>query len=437
VVRMRAIGHDGVTVPAEAATETPGSLSDVRVWWERPGLEIRDGRLHVAGRDAESIARDHGTPLFAYDLVRIEEQGRGLLDAFERAGVSFRLRLALKAQRDPHVLAFVRRLGFVGIDACSPGETMHALEHGWAADEISYTGTNVSERDMDVLLETGVHVNLDLSSQLDRWGRRAPGSSVGIRVNPRAGATWSGAPYAAEGASLYAGAKPTKFGILDEQLHDALAIADKHDLHLDAVHFHVGDGFLTDGLGAFEVAVERVAATTRRLRDAGHEIVEVNAGGGLGVPQRPEDEPLDVDAYAGVLVRHIGSLGITVSCEPGDYLCKESGVLLAEVVSIDERDGVTFAGLDAGYAVAPERFIYRALVPIVLCRAADAGASRMYTVAGNINEGDDLWGEHVPLPELREGDVLGMLNVGTYNASMRLEHCLRPPAGTAAFDERR
>jgi diaminopimelate decarboxylase len=408
----------------------------VRAWWERPRLEVRDGRLHIAGRDVESVAREHGTPVFVYDLVRIEEQARGLVDAFERAGVPFRVRLALKAQRDPDVLAFVRSLRFVGVDACSPGEVRHALAHGWTADEISYTGTNVSERDIDVLLETGVHVNLDLLSQLDRWGRRAPGSSVGIRVNPRAGATWSGAPYAVEGASLYAGTKPTKFGILDEQVDDALAIASKHDLRVDTVHFHVGDGFLTDGLGAFEAAVERVATTTRRLNDAGHQIVEVNAGGGLGVPQRPEDEPLDADAYAKVLARHLGPLGVTVSCEPGDYLCKESGVLLAEVVTIDERGGVTFAGLDAGFVVAPERFIYDALVPVVLCRAADADPTRTYTIAGNINEGDDLWGEEVPLPELREGDILAMLNVGTYNASMRLEHCLRPPAGTVAFADR-
>ncbi|MGH2591029.1 MAG: diaminopimelate decarboxylase, partial [Actinomycetota bacterium] len=220
-------------------------------WWERRGLEVRDGRLHVAGRDAETVARDHGTPVFAYDLRRIEEQARGLTDAFARAGVPLRLRLALKAQREPEVLAFVRTLGFVGIDACSPGEVRHALEHGWAPEEISYTGTNLSDVDLDAILETGVHVNVDLLSQLDRWGRRAPGSTVGIRVNPRAGAAWSGASH----ESLYAGSRPTKFGIFDEQLDDALALAEKHELRLDRVHFHVGDGFLSDGLPRFEVAV--------------------------------------------------------------------------------------------------------------------------------------------------------------------------------------
>ena len=47
-------------------------------WWDRPGLEVRAGRLSIAGRDAESIAREHGTPLYVHDLVRVQEQVRGL-----------------------------------------------------------------------------------------------------------------------------------------------------------------------------------------------------------------------------------------------------------------------------------------------------------------------------------------------------------------------
>ncbi len=57
-------------------------------------------------------------------------------------------------------------------------------------------------------------------------------------------------------------------------------------------------------------------------------------------------------------------------------------------------------------------------------------------MSGNINEGDDLWGEGVPLPELQEGDVLALVGVGTYNRSMHIDHCLRAPAGTVAFDDR-
>jgi diaminopimelate decarboxylase len=403
-------------------------------WWERPGLEFRGGRLHVAGRDAAALARDHGTPVFVYDLVRLEEQARALEGAFEAIGVPFVLRMAIKAQRDPAVLGFVRALGTVGIDACSPGEVRVALEHGWEPEEISYTGTNVSERDLDVLLETGVHVNLDLLSQLRRWGRRSPSSTVGIRVNPRAGATRSAEAGAVAHESLYAGARPTKFGVFPEQLDEALAIAAEHDLRIDAVHVHTGDGFLTEDLPRFGVAIERVAEVARRVRARGHPLAEVNVGGGLGVPQLEGDEPLDVDALAVLLAGLLGALGVTIAAEPGDFLCKEMGVLLAEVVTVEERDGVWFAGVDAGFNVAPERFIYGSSFPIVRCAGGEP--SRRYTVAGNINEGPDHWGEEIELPALAEGDVVAVLNVGSYNQSMYLEHCLRPPAATVALPYR-
>jgi len=400
-------------------------------WWIRPGLESRDGRLFVAGRDAEALAREHGTPLFVYDLVRIEEQARSLVDAFERVGAPFRLRLALKAQREPEVLAFVRSLGFVGLDVCSPREVDHALEHGWEPAEISFTGTNLSERDLNAIVPTGVHVNLDLLSQLERFGRRAPGSNVGIRVNPRVGASSRGHTH------LYTGEeRPSKFGILDEQLDDALEIARTHDLSLDTVHFHVGRTFLTDALPDLEVAVERAAAVARRLMDAGHPVTEVNAGGGLGVPFDAEKPALDVDAFARVLTKQLGPLGVTIGSEPGDFLVKEMGVLLAEVVSTDERDRYRFVGVDAGFNVAPERRIYEEPIPLILCRAVDAPSERPVTVAGNINEGDDLWAEELPLPEVGEGDVIALLRVGSYNRSMHIDHCMRPPAGMVAFAER-
>jgi diaminopimelate decarboxylase len=400
-------------------------------WWSRAGLEVRDGRLFVAGRDAEDLARRHGTPVYAYDLQRIEEQAASLVEAFERSGVPFRLRYALKAQREPDVLAFVRALRVVGLDVCSPGEIEHGLAYGWAPGEMSFTGTNLSERDLDAIVPSGVHVNLDLLSQLDRFGRRAPGSTVGIRFNPRTGAS------SRRHEHLYTGGeRPSKFGILEDQLDEALEIARAHDLLLDTVHVHVNRTLLTDALPALERAVERAAGVARRLIDAGHPVAEVNTGGGLGVPFDAEKPPLDTDAFAGVLAKHLGPLGLSIASEPGDFLVKEMGVLLTEVVSLDERDGHRFVGVDAGFNVAPERFIYDEPIPLVLCRAADAPGERPVTVAGNINEGDDLWAEELPMPEVREGDVIALLRVGSYNRSMHIDHCMRPPAPTVAFADR-
>jgi diaminopimelate decarboxylase len=343
----------------------------------------------------------------------------------------------MKAQREPELLGFVRALGepgsaeALGMDVCSPGEVRWALDQGWAPAEISYTGTNLSERDLDALLASRIHLNLDLISQIDRVGRRAPGSTIGIRVNPRVGASHGGG-----NETLYTGERPTKFGIFPEQLEKALVVAGRHRLTIDTVHVHVGDGYLSDGLPVFERSIERVAAMARTLRDAGCPIVEVNTGGGLGVPQRPEDEPLDLEAWASILARHLGPLDVVVATEPGDFLVKEAAVHLAEVVTVEERDGVLFAGLDTGWPAMCEHFVYGSLLDLVLCRAADADPAREVTITGNINEGDDVFSRDLPLPEIREGDIVAAINVGSYNASMTGTHCLREPAVAVFFRDR-
>jgi diaminopimelate decarboxylase len=403
-----------------------------RMRWSRPGVEVRAGRLYVAGRDAEQLARRHGTPAYVHDLVRVEEQATAVRDALDGAGLRGAVRLALKAQREPQLLAFLReRARWVGIDVCSPGEIEWALRHGWTPLEISYTGTNLSERDLDAIVDAGVHLNVDLLTQLDRVGRRTPGATVGLRVNPGIGASFEG-----DGETFYTGERPTKFGIFAEQLDEAVAIARRHDLSVDTVHVHVGDGYLTAQLPVFEETVHRVAAMTRRLIDGGCPIREVNTGGGLGVPQRAGDAALDLKRWAAILARHLGPLDVTVATEPGDFLVKECGVLLAEVVTVEERGGVRFAGLDVGWPQIGERFIYGALLDLVLCRAAGAEPANRITISGNINEGNDLFAEGYPFPHVAEGDVVAAIGVGSYNASMWSQHCLRPPAEAIFFNDR-
>lgn len=401
-------------------------------WWSRPGLDVVDGRLAIAGRDAEDLALEHGTPLFVYDLERSREQAEGLRDAFDASGVTGTVRYALKAQREAGFLRYLRdRAPFVGIDVCSPGELEWALEHGWSPDEVSYTGTNLSDRDLARILPTGCHLNVDLLSQVDRVGRTAPGRTIGLRVNPRAGATHAGG-----NESAYAGAKPTKFGIYPERLIEAVEIARRHDLVIDTVHVHSGYLYFDDSLDVVDEVMRRVAEATALLLDAGCPIVEVNTGGGLGVPFRPDDEPLDLGAWAAIMARHFGPLGVRVATEPGEFIAKQMGVHLAEVVTVEDREGRTFAGLDTGWNVLCEHFVYRIPFFPILCRAAGAQPTREVTFSGHINEGPDLFAEDHPFPEVREGDIVALPNVGSYNASMTSLHCMREPASSVLLEDR-
>ena len=394
-------------------------------WWIRTGLEVGGGRLVVAGHDAEQLARERGTPLYVYDLERFAENARSLLAALAGTGLPSRLRFALKANREPPVLAVLRALGAdpgdagVGIDACSPGEVLHALANGWRADEISFTGTNVSDRDIDVLLETGVHVNLDAVSQVARFGRRAPGTAIGLRIDPGTGAGY-------HDGLAYSGERPTKFGIGPERLDEAVEVARSHGLTIDTLHFHAGSGWLRDGLPSFEAALVSAVRMARRLIELGCPIREVNVGGGLGKPARDDEHAIDLDAWAAVLARHLGPLGVTVAAEPGDFICKDAGIMLGEVVCVEERAGTTFVGLDFGWNANNAWFIYRFAQELVLCRDPLAPRTSRVTIAGNINEAGDLFAENYPMPPVEEGDIVALLNGGGYHQAMASTHCLRP-----------
>ncbi len=402
-------------------------------WWVRPGLESADDRLRIAGLDTEGLAREHGTPLFVYDRTRFAENTRRLQGALAATGLTVRLRFALKANPLPEVLQVFRGLGepgtaeSVGIDACSPGEVERAIECGWRPDEISFTGTNVSERDLDVLLGRGVHVNLDAISQIERYGRRAPGTAIGVRVDPGVGAGYND-------HLEYAGDRPTKFGIGSERLDEAVAVARRYDLTIDTVHFHAGSGWLADGLPRFEAALRIAVELVERLRRAGCPIVEVNVGGGLGSPARQDERPIDLDAYAATLARHLGALGVVVACEPGDYLSKDAAILLGEVITVERRRSVTFVGLDLGWNVNCSYFIYKFAQEIVVCRAAEAPRTQVVTVGGHINEASDVFAQDYLMPPVREGDIVALLNAGGYHQAMSSTHCLRPMAGAVFVD---
>ena len=186
----------------------------------------------------------------------------------------------------------------------------HALANGWEPFEISHTGTNVSERDLDVLLAHPIRINLDGVSQVERLGRRAPGRTIGLRINQGAGAGYTE-------HLAYAGERPTKFGVTEDRLDDAIAAVRRHGLVVDTLHFHAGSGWLGDQLDGFETALERATPFLDRLLAEGFPIREVNVGGGLGRVARDGERPVDLDAYAQVVARHLVPYGVTAAFEPG------------------------------------------------------------------------------------------------------------------------
>ena len=95
-----------------------------------------------------------------------------------------------------------------------------------------------------------------------------------------------------------------------------------------------------------------------------------------------------------------------------------------------------FVGLDAGWNVMNDHFIYGREPDAVVAARADAARDRTVTLAGHINEGDDLFAVDLPFPDVREGEIVALPSIGGYCAGMWTDHCMRPRAGALYFSDR-
>ncbi|HEX2813375.1 MAG TPA: diaminopimelate decarboxylase [Sphingopyxis sp.] len=388
-------------------------------WWERDDLRHDAGRLIFAGRDVAALAEAADGPLYLYSAARVRANLARLHAALAETGRPHRLYYAMKANRHPPLLAMLAATDACGIDICSPRELERALACGFTADRISFTGTGVARRDLDALLAHGdLVINCDSIGMIRRIGERVPGRTIGIRVNPA-----RGVGYGDSERLTYAGARTTKFGIYREQWAEALAAARAHDLRVTSLHFHVGCGYLDEQLADWEAALEAGLAFLADLPDVG----VVNIGGGLGVPHRASDKPLDLAKWAALLRRHFAGCAVEIAVEPGDYLVKDAGMLLLGVTNVERKQDTLFVSVDGGFNLHPEPAFYDLPCEPVACvpRASDPASFERCTVAGNINEALDLWAEDVALPPLEEGDVIALLNAGGYGAAMSSDHCMR------------
>jgi len=387
-------------------------------WWQRADLCYRQEHLFFAGRSVQVLADQFGTPSFVYSAARIKDNLNRLHRALAATGLAGRysLHYAMKANRFAPLLTFVKQSGLCGIDACSPAEVEHAVSCGFAPTEISFTASSLSARDLATLARyDGIFMDCDSLHAIHCWGKLKPGTKIGIRVNPA-----MGIGRAANDKLQYAGDVTTKFGIYGEQFPEALEIARSYGLQVSKIHFHTGCGYLTPQLDQ----LERIIAHCFRFVDAAGQVERVNIGGGLGVPHVAADQPLDLELWAAVLDRQFAARGLHVEIEPGDYIVKDAGLLLLEKTFVERKKNTMFAGVDAGFNIAPEPACYSLPFQPVPLRH-DAAPCEAMTVVGNINEALDVWYEQAWLPDLTEHRHLALINAGAYASSMASNHCMR------------
>ena len=232
----------------------------------------------------------------------------------------------MKANSNQAVIRTLALLG-AGADVVSEGELRRALAAGIPAEKILFSGVGKTAREMDVALAAGILCfNVESEPELELLSRRAVAAGriapVSLRINPDVDARTH--------EKISTGNAENKFGIRLAACARRLRPRRRRcpGLRVTGIDMHIGSQ-ITD-LQPFDDAFALLVDLVGELRADGHVIEHVDFGGGLGIPYRLDNDPPPLpDAYADIVRRRAGGLGVKVMFEPGRLIVGNAGILVS------------------------------------------------------------------------------------------------------------
>lgn len=388
-------------------------------------IKINDkGHLDIGGADACDIADEYGTPVFVIDENRIRDNYQRFYNAFSKYYPDFKVFYACKANTNLAVLKILEDEGCC-IDAVSPGEVYISRKMGFPGDRILFTGNNITNDELKYVLDQGAVLNIDSVSALKRLAEiiEPNGLKISFRVNPMVGA--------GHHDHCITGGVMSKFGIMDNEAVEVYKLAKELGFNPIGMHSHIGSGILDPE--PFKLAIESTMDIAGKVhKEAGIDFEFVDFGGGVGIPYTPEENTVDIDRFAKENVELFKEKlaeydmgNPTMYLEPGRYLVGDASVLLVRVNSVKESYR-KFIGVDAGFNTLLRPAMYDSYHHIVVANNMNAPIKEEIDIAGNVCESGDLFARDRPMPEIKEGDLLGILNAGAYGFTMSSNYNSRP-----------
>lgn len=378
------------------------------------GLLRRSGKFVLCCEDIPltKLAEQHGTPLYVYSSTMIRER----YDAFDAAfrDVPHTICYSVKANSNLSILRLLARKG-CGFDVVSGGELERVLTADRkAAGRAVFSGVGKTREELNAALKAGILL-FNVESESELWvlaecaGRLHKTAPIAMRVNPDVAAQTH--PYISTGLHEH------KFGV---PIGEARALYAKASgaryLRVRGVSVHIGSQ-ITD-VAPFGEAMARVADLVRDLRNDGHRIELVDAGGGLGIAyENPgaRDFPAYAASYAKALSEPLRHLDVRLLLEPGRSIIGPAGALVTSVVYKKSNNGKKFVIVDAAMndLIRPALYgAYHEIVPVT--RLSDPGKNETVDIVGPVCETGDFFARDRELTVVAEGDLLAILDAGAY-----------------------
>lgn len=385
----------------------------------------------------EELSHEHPTPFYVYDELGIRKTAQELLTAFSWNN-NFINYFAVKALPNPSILKILKETG-MGADCSSLAELILAEKCGFSGNKIMFTSNNTSAEEYQKAAQLGAIINLDdishiqfLETALDKIP-----STICFRYNPgpaRAGNEIIGKPSEA------------KFGLTKEQILEAYKVCKEKGVKEFGLHTMIASN---------ELNMSYFVDTAKMLFDLAKEIQEtnnihidfINMGGGLGIPYRPDQAPLDLSGLSRKIEtlfnNSFGTTGPKLFMECGRYITGPHGYVVTRAIH-QKHTYRNYIGVDATMATLMRPGMYGAYHHIsVLGKEADT-EDHVYDVTGSLCENNDKFAVQRSLPKIDNGDLLVIHDAGAhghamgfnYNGKLRAAEILLEPNRTFSLIRR-
>lgn len=384
------------------------------------------GSLHAENVDLQTLAEQHGTPLYVYSKETIVDHYTRLDQGLSR--LDHMICYAVKANSNLAVLSTIAQLGG-GFDIVSGGELFRVLRAGGQAAKCTFAGVGKTRDEIEFALKEGIYCfNAESEAELrfidqiaGEMGLKAP---VAVRVNPNVDAKTH--------AKITTGKSENKFGIDFDRIEEVYEIIAKEcpNLEIRGLQMHIGSQLTS--VGPFVEAVEKVKPLVQEIK-AKYGLQFFSIGGGIGIVYKQsldsgsqdwwslegnESHPLTIQAYADAVVPLLEDLGLRILLEPGRFMVGNAGVLLTKVVYEKRGKAKVFKIVDAAMNDLIRPTLYEGWHQIVPVRSKAGAENELSDVVGPICETGDYLAQNRELPPLNAGDVLAVMSAGAYGFTM-------------------
>ena len=388
------------------------------------------------------IVKTYPTPFHIYDEQAIRDNARRLNKAFSWAP-EFQEYFAVKAAPNPYLLKVLKEEGFGG-DCSSMAELILCEKAGVLGDKIMFTSNETPIEEYIKAKELGAVFNLDDISHIayidDRIGLP---DTISFRYNP--------GPLR-DGNDIIGKPEEAKYGLTREQLFDAYRMAKERGVTNFGIHTMIVSN---------ELNKEYLAETAKMMFELVDEISKavgitfsfVNFGGGIGVPYRPEQEPVNLEALGEdirllyeemIVAKGLAPLKICLEC--GRMVTGPYGYLVTK--AIHRKDTYKhYIGVDASMADLMRPGMYGAYHHCTVLGKENAPVEQVYDIVGSLCENCDKFAVDRALPSIAVdadtadyagGDYLVIHDAGAhghamgfnYNGKLRSAELLLKPDGS-------